>query len=336
MNLENQPSLKQVEVPQERNLALERQEAVKLHNALLKERENFSEKDKQWNNEERDFNNPRYGENESNMNKLRRDVNTIDNYKKIAIPEKEIPFPKVGDISNVEKIKEEKQKIDIQIEKTKKDIVSTTNTLNDLRKTLGMPPSEDIPSLIQKKEGLQNLLVIKDELENKLSFEQKKAELQREVNNEDKKREGMTLHNSLEVLNSDIGKLGNLLEDRKKMGYSQILQDEESFTGIASQYPDVTNFEEMKNYFSDIESVIKNTTDKWQLNDNPESLYSVSRLSKQLASSIREYTSHIQNEEERGEVLKSASTAAERLDNLSSLVATKAQAIADYQNVRLP
>ena len=92
----------------------------------------------------------------------------IDKYKELAISKENMEKPEVGDTSDPEKLKQEKEKVEAEVEKIQKDIEATTRKLNELRATLGMEPSEDIPSLMDKKAKLEDLKYIQDDLDAKL------------------------------------------------------------------------------------------------------------------------------------------------------------------------
>ncbi|MFA6515002.1 MAG: hypothetical protein WCT42_01920 [Candidatus Paceibacterota bacterium] len=174
---------------QERNLSLERQEAIKRQDELQKEYDTIPDQDKEYKDRgDTDKYGYRFADNFSanllESKKVDDKIETIDEYKKFATSKENLTSPKIGDISDFEKMKTEKEKIDGEIEKTKNDIVSTTNKLNELRLKLGMPSSEDIPSLLDKKENLGNLLLIQKDLENKLNFEIKKQEVNKSENTE--------------------------------------------------------------------------------------------------------------------------------------------------------
>ena len=308
---------------QERNLALERQEAVKLHNDILKDKENFEAVGKE--STDRD----------SQMQSLREKVQNIDKYRNLA---KEFDgnryYYNVGDISSVEKLTIQKEKIDKEVERVKSMIEETSNELNELRKKLGMEPTEDIPSLIIKKERLPYLYKMQQDLEGKLNSENKKVEAQKEENFENKQRENKNFSSSIESINSDINNLSKSLEERQSNGYNQIFQNQEVFRTLASSAPDVSNFEEIKNYFSNIKNAIEIENEKRGngINDNAKNLYNVSSLLKKLAINIQEFTSKIQNEKEKKEIVNMTASIIENLDKVSSFVSKKAQALEAYEN----
>lgn len=135
----------------EPNLALDRQEAVKQHNDLLKDYENLPEDDKKYVEREGKMSMTLEAESKFNeMSTLRRQVENIDAYRKMAVPGEGKEY-EAGDISNIEKLQAEKTRTDEAVEKVKKDIQNATEDLNKLRAKLGMAPSDDIPALSQKK-----------------------------------------------------------------------------------------------------------------------------------------------------------------------------------------
>ncbi len=328
---------------QEKNLALERQEAVKRQNELQKEYDVIPEEDKEYKDRgDVDKYGYRFADNFSanlqESGKVDDKIETIDEYRKLATSKENLNLPEISSISDTEKIKIEKEKIESEIKKTKKDIEVTTNKLNELRSKLGMPPSEDIPSLVDKKENLGNLLVIQKDLENKLNFESKKAGVQKEENFENKQRESKNFNENIESISYGIGNFSKSLEERQSNGYNQIYQNQEVFRTLASNTPDISNFEEIKNYFTSIKNAtgIENVMDMNEREDNPENMYNASRLLKQLSLNIQEFASKIQDENQKKEISGTVSSIIENLDRASSFVSRKAQALEMMKNVKLP
>lgn len=305
---------------QERNLSLERQESVRKHNDLLKEYENMSDEDKNWNQETNTTNNPEAGKKNTEMFDLRKNVGNIDEYKKIATLKENPTLPKIGDISDPEKIKTEKEKIDSEIEKTKSDIESTTNKLNELRLKLGMPPSEDIPSLIDKKENLGNLLMVQKDLENKLNFITKKQEASKSESLEQNNLEQKFLKNNLMELSFVI---------RKMIGD----QDSFGFGIIASGLEDFSDMNDLK---SKLSKIVTSTEDfaKNGLKDNLDDLHqNITKLS-QVEARLRDLPSTIKDEEERKEFGQFVSSVTGKISEVISFIRLKANRLQDYLNVK--
>ena len=305
---------------QERNLSLERQESVKKHNDLLKEYENMSDEDKNWNQETNTTNDPEAGKKNTEMFDLRKKVGNIDEYKKFAISKENLASPIIGDISDTEKIKTEKVKINNEIEKVKKDIDNTTNKLNELRSKLGMPPSEDIPSLHDKKENLGNLLLIQKDLENKLNFEIKKQEASKSEGLEQNNLEQRFLKNSLNELSSSLRRMVSN-------------QDSFSFNIIASGLEDLSDIDDLKSKLSKIvisaEDFAKNG-----LKDNLDDLHqNASRLS-QIEAKLRDLPSIIKDEGKRKEFGQFVSGVAGKVAEVVAFIKLKASRLQDYHNVR--
>lgn len=324
---ENAPQLNQG-----RNLALERQEAVKLHNEILKEQEGFSDEDKKWNVDKGTNNNPKYTENASKMIGLRKNVETIDKYRNLAISKENLTSLEIGDISDIEKINQEKEKVNKEVEKITREIEYTKSELNELRKKLNLPESDDIPSLSDKKHKLENLLTIKNELENKLNFEIKKQESQKKENSENSKRESGNLNTGIEDIASDIKKVALMLKERQSSGYNSIFNNEDGFYSIASKIGESSNKEEIKNNLIGLGIIIEDFADNRGrgVNDNTENLYSMVGKLKQLTSSLQQLPQKLQNEEERKELSQLVNIIAEKVDTTASKITRKAQAIEQF------
>ena len=319
---------------QERNLALERQEAVKLHNDILKDQDNFSEFDKEWNIEKGINNNPQYNENLQKMNGLRRSVENIDKYRKLATSNEDLSPIETVNITDIEKLKQEKEKIDAEVEKKKKDIEKATYELNDLRKKLNLPETDDIPSLSDKKQKLENLILIQNELESKLTFEKQRAESQKQEESINRNIETRTSNENIQNISFSIGNLSRLLETRQSQGYNQIFNNQESFRMLASITLDTSNINDVKDYFLKINKIVEDTGSMNSTNEDPGSVYEVSLLLKQLSTNIQEMTSKIKNEEQKREVNTIASLLIENIDKTSSFISRKARAIEEFKNVR--
>src|ERR1035437_5643513 len=158
-NMENLPN-------SERNLALERQEADTRFKELITELDAMPEKNQSYFDPDKKHyvSPPKVKANLDERTELRYKKNNIDSYIELAKPKEEQEYV-AGDISNIEKMKIEKERVEKEIGEIKKVMVDTTNKINELRAKLGMPETEDIPSLIQKKEKLENLLAIQSDLE---------------------------------------------------------------------------------------------------------------------------------------------------------------------------
>jgi hypothetical protein len=302
---------------QDINLSLERQEAVQLHNEILQEQENLSDPEKD-----------QVIDKKSELSVLREKVGVIDKYKTLAKPFNDQYYYRVGDISSIEKLNNEKLRIDTEIEKVKKWIKDDTDTLNELRNKLGMEPSNDIPSLDIKKERLPYLLRIQDDLENALKLEIKKQEEELE----NSKREGRNTSMEIEDITFTIKKIASLLEERQSNGYNQIFSDEEALRTIAIKIGDSTNQEETRNNLVQLGNIVEDFFDNRGrgVNDDTESLYSMSNKLKQLASSLMELPQKLHSEEERKELSQITNSVAEKVGNAVSKIIRRAHAIEEF------
>ncbi len=294
---------------QEKNLALERQEAVKLHNEILKEQESLPDTEKQEATDK-----------VAEMSTLREKVGNIDKYKDLAKPFNDQYYYRVGDISSVEKLNKEKEKIDTEVEKVKSVIEETANKLNELRQKLGMEPTTDIPSLDIKKERLPYLLKIQSDLENKLNSETKKQEVVKSENLEQGRLEEKFLKNSLEELSQTL---------RKMVGN----EDSFGFKIIASGLEDFSDMDDLKLKLSKIvisaESFAKNG-----LKDNLDALHDDAMKFSQIEASLRNLPSKIKSEEERKEFGQFISNVAGKISEVTSFIRLKASRLQDYLNVK--
>jgi len=306
---------------QEKNLALERQEAVKLHNEILKKQESLPDTEKQEATDK-----------VAEMSTLREKVGNIDKYKDLAKPFNDQYYYRVGDISSVGKLNKEKERIDTEVEKVKSVIEETANKLNELREKLGMEPTTDIPSLDIKKERLPYLLKIQSDLENKLNFETKKQKSLKEETTENSKREGRNVTEGLEDISSNIKKIASMLDERQSSGYNSIFNDEDGFRSVASKIDGSSNKEEIKNNLTRLGSIVDDFADNRGrgVNDDTENLYSMVGKLRYLASALQELPQKLQNEEERKELAQIAGSVAEKVDTAASRITRKAQAIEEF------
>ena len=322
---------------QEKNLALERQEAVKRQNELQKEYDVIPEEDKEYKDRgDADKYGYRFADNFSaNLQegkKVDDKIETIDEYRELATSKENLNLPEINNNFDIERIKIEKEKIDHVIEETKKDIESITNKLNELRSKLGMPPSDDIPSLIDKKENLGNLLVIQKDLENKLSFEKQKDESQKEENFENTKIENKNIAEGIEEMSSSLKKISSLFNERQSLGYNAIFDDEDGFSIIANKLVDGSNGEEIKNNLTKLGNIVEDFADNRGrgIRDDTENLYIMISALKQLSASILDLPRKLQNEEERKKMAQTTVLVSEKVDGAISRIAQKANAIEEF------
>lgn len=316
------------QVNSEKNLAFERAEAVALHNQRLAEYNAIPEADRQWNVEKNTTNDSTASEKNSEMLALRKNVGNIDAYRELAKPQEEHEYM-LGDISGTEKLQAEKKRVDSEVEKTKKAIDMGKFELNQLRSKLGMPETEDIPSLIDKKAKLNSLLAIQKDLEGRITFEQQKIQAQTEEKTEDSKREKRNFNENLQEIVANINKVARMFEERNSRRYNSLFANENQFRSVASNLGDLETVEEIKSKLNRIgaffESGAPNTGGG--INDNPESLYMISQALRQLAQSIAELPSRIKDEEQRKEFSTTPNAVADKVTKASGYAARKAQAL---------
>lgn len=329
MNLLMNESLSQPN--QERNLALERQEAVKKHNDILKEYESMSNEDKNWNQDTSKTNNPEAGKKNSEMLELRKNVGNIDKYRELATSKETLTSPEIGDISDVEKMKQEKEKVDKEVEKIIRDIERTKFELNELRKKLNLPETDDIPSLSDKKQKLENLLVIKNDLEGQLDFEIKKQEAAKSENTENQKMEQHFLKNSLEEVSSSLRRVSGMIDERQSQGFQDIFSDPKAFRYIASGLEDFLDNEELKAKLSKLGSIVEDFS-RPSLNDHPDSMRELASKLSQLEASLRELPSKIKDEQEKQEFAGLVYSVASKINEAVSFIRRKAGQLEEARN----
>lgn len=323
---ENKP-----QINQERNLALERQEAVTLHNEILKEQEGFSEEDKKWNIDKGTNNNPKYTENASKMQELRKNVESIDKYRELAKSKENFNSIEIGDVSDIENLQQEKEKISNEYENTVRDIEQTKSELNDLRKKLDLPETDDIPSISDKKLKIEKLLSIKSDLEGQLDFETRKQEDIKNENTESQKIEKHFLKNSLEEVSTNLRRVSNMINERQSNGFQDIFSDPDAFRYIASGLEDFSDNEELKTKLSKLGNIVEDFA-RPSLNDHPDSMRELAQKLSQLENSLRELPSKIRNEDERQEFGRLISSVASKVDDAVSFIRRKAGQLEDAGN----
>jgi len=236
----------------------------------------------------------------------RKKVGNIDKYKELA-KSKESQKHAAGDISNPEKIKEEKEKVDKEIEKTKKEIRNVTIELNDLRAKLGMPETDDIPSLVQKNEKLSSLLNIQADLEQKLDLEKKKAESQNQENKknpenqepQEMKKFESSFRATLEDISNQAKTMLDALYERQQNRLTPI-QSNENFQMMISSIRNFKNFDEKVdinsiskitdsiNKLSRIFDDIKLQSSRGQINENTQNLEKLAFGAKKFSHSCED------------------------------------------------
>lgn len=301
---------------QEKNIALERPSMVKEHNELVKEWEALDSFDQNLVLQERGS--PRNIEIYNRKNELYSNVTNIDKYREIAKSKESINTFEIGDISDNEKMIKEKEKIDSEIKKMVEDIESTAIKINSLRHKLGMPPSKDIPSLIDKKENLGNLLVIQKDLENKLNFEIKKQEVIKSENIDQNVLEQKFIKDDLEGLSFALRGIVNN-------------QDSFGFGIIASGLNDYSDIDDLKSKLSKIVTSVENFTKNGLRDDLNALLQDASKLG-QIEASLRNLTSKINNEEERKSFGQFISGVADKISENVAFIKFKASKMQEYLN----
>ena len=120
-----------LQLNQEKNLSLDRPEMVKEHNDLHAQWEKLDSHDRDLVMQGRGTqeNTDMY----NRKNELYEKVTNADKYKEMAKSSENMSEYKVGDVSDTEKIKIEKEKVDKEVTAMKLDIESTTQKLNFLR-----------------------------------------------------------------------------------------------------------------------------------------------------------------------------------------------------------
>lgn len=308
------------QINQEKNLALERQEAVKLHNDLFAENSNLTDEEKEWDVKKNTSVNPRYSENSQKMMELRKNVESIDKYREIAKSSEGTVNYEVGDTSSLENINNEKQKIDTEVNKIKNNIEKTSQELNSLREKLGMPPTDEIPSLMDKKVELEKLIAIQNDLESKLNFENKKKGAIDNENKNESNIEQKSFKDNLENLSLNLRGMARE-------------QDSFDFKIIASSLEDFSDIDDLKSKLSKILISVENFAENG-LKDNLDDLRENAIKLSQIETSLRDLPSKIKDEEERKEFGAFVSNIANNVGEIASFVKLKASRLQDYLNVK--
>jgi hypothetical protein len=319
---------------QERNLALERAEAVIKHDEILKVYNDMTEDDKEWNNDKQETNNPEAAKYQKEMAILGKNVYRIDEYRKLATPKETENNFNIDDISNLQKLEDEKQRIDKEIIKLNYNIKSLTVELSALRKELNLPQSDDIPSLVSDKIQLQKLMDIKNNLESQIAFEKKKIEFNQEESKELEKREKSNLEYALSQVSFDLKKLSDIFRDRQSRGYEPIFSDLDGFRNMASRLENFSDQEDLKSTINNFEILFEKASSHL-VNDDPDSLFDVVSALRRLEGSLSELSSGIKSEEERKEFSRSINSALGSVNSAANLVNNKAHALQEYQSMRM-
>lgn len=313
--------------PSERNLAYDRKVAVDSHNELQKHYDALPEEDKKW----------RVRDGQMSMsdeamrlsgetNSLYTQVQNIDSYR-----EKAKPLETLSEISvdqNPEKLREEKIRIDKQVDQTKRSIHDTTNRLNELRAKLNLPPTEDIPSLIQAKEKLGKLLKVQENVTSQVLFEDKKDSNTKMEETENLNHENKTIANGFENAASDLRRIAHKFEERSSQRFTPLFQDEERLGMIANKLTSVEQDESQQvlqqliNILSTPASNISNS-----VSDSTESLFDLSSTLRMLSTNIAEIPSKIQDDEKRIKLSRITDEAKDVIDRAAAYVNNKAHAL---------
>ena len=318
-----------LQLNQEKNLSLDRPEMVKEHNDLHAQWEKLDSHDRDLVMQGRGTqeNTDMY----NRKNELYEKVTNADKYKEMAKSSENMSEYKVGDVSDTEKIKIEKEKVDKEVTAMKLDIESTTQKLNFLRAKLDMPPTDEIPSLMDKKTKLEKLIAIQNNLESQLKFTEQKIESEKQVSVENKSLENNFLKNNLEETTSSLKKIAGMIDERMSQNYQGIFIDSSSFRSVASRIEDFSNMDDLKDALQKLGNL---STDfqRPSLNDNPDSMRELASKFKQLEASLRELPSKIQNEEERKEFGNLVYSTANKVDEAIGFIIRKAGQLEEARN----
>lgn len=314
----------------EPNLALERQDAVDLHNEIAEKYNALPDEDKQF-PKERDYKmTPEAEEYSKKMFEARRRVANIDEYRKEAIPDGSQEDFHTGEMTTLEQAQQEKEKVDQEIQKLEKDIKGTKQDFNRLRRELGLAPSEDIPNLIVKNEKLEKLVNLKSNIEEKIgSLSVRKDISEQEIAQEGRRKEGNFLEEFSHAKN-DLLKVVDSLKERSQQGYSKIFQDEEELMLSMRQMGQVQTSQEVVDALSRIiDSLEPYSGPREQARDKPESLFELSRRLNQLITTVSDLPKSVGDDNDEL-ISKLKQDVVNRLGSARSTVIGKAQALERY------
>ncbi len=260
---------------------------------------------------------------------LMKHINTIGEYKDLAKPRPELQESKFNsNTADPEVLKQEKEKVEQEIATITKAIESTSIKLNELREKLGMPPSEDIPSLMVKREKLESLREVQKDLEAKLEFVNKKQEAEKEEGNNEKKIEGKSLTEESLLISLGLRKISALINS------SRSKQDTE-FSVLALKSPEKPTTEELKEYILKLETKINELGPDWSTDENPQLLMDLGKAFSELSMNLKNSISKIKDEEERTDFSKSIAHIVDKAEKEAVFFVNKGQALAQYQGVKI-
>lgn len=322
------------EYPQEKNIGLGRPDMVKEYNELNDKWNELDGFDRDLALQERGS--PENIEIYKRKNELYSNVTDIDRYRKLAKPAEGESKHIITDTSTLEKIKQEKEKVTKEINNIQGEIEQDGRQLNYLRGKLGMSPSEDIPSLANKRKRLGDLLVIQSDLEGQLKFVSQKTETEQQEKSERKNIESSNINENLENISSSLKSLSSLLEERQHNGYHTIFSDEEGFRVVARKISDSSDIEDIKTNLTRMGAIVEDFADHRRdgINDNAESLYRLSSKLGQLSASLLELPSKLQSEEQRKEFAQTSQSVEEKISVAAGRISNKARALEEYENLR--
>jgi chromosome segregation ATPase len=315
----------------ELNLALERAEAVKSYNTLNPEWNSMPEKEKgYYDNDKRGYVEPteRAQQIQKEQKGYKTNVENIDKYKELAKPGPESVEEKFNTgTGDPEALKQEKEKVEQEIASIAKAIESTSLKLNELREKLGMPPSEDIPSLMVKKEKLESLRKIQKDLESKLDFVNKKTEAVEQENVENSNIEKSGNQELMSGIEGDLKKISALLDSR-------VTRKETGVSALAMRAYERSDLEGIKHYISLVNHKVNEMQDGWSTDDKPETMQNLSRALSELNENIKSIVSKIKDEEKRKKFSQAVSVVTSNIESTQHFFTRRAEALKQYQNLR--
>ncbi len=249
----------------------------------------------------------------------------IDQYRELATSKENMDKPNIENSEEPEKLKQEKEKVDAEIDKVQREIEENTRKLNELRAQLGMEPSEDIPSLMDKKAKLEDLKFVQDDLEAKLKDKEKQINIKENSDAEDSKLEMHHLKGSLEEVTSRLRQLMGELREREGRGLNQVFDNENLIGSAMQNLESVNDIKNLPEYLNKLSAGFNiNYRGKGRFSENTDSLRKMAQQLNGVYSAIEVIPSKIQNEQEKGEVASLVNKVKNSIDEARSMLRNKA------------
>ncbi len=239
---------------------------------------------------------------EDNKKTLETVVN-ISEYKNLASPifeDKIIPVKELNTRAELEQAQIENKQ---EIQKVQESIENTKSKLNELRGKLGMPPSEDIPSLLDKKAKLESLMIIHNDLELKIKDQEARNDSNLSENKEEANLEKYNIKSSIEEISNSLSSIRSELNDRDGAGLNQVFENDDAIRRALSDFNSFNDISELPEFLNRLSSSLNiEYRGRGRFSENSDSLRDLAHKLGQLHSVVEVIPLKIRSNEVRNKI----------------------------------